>query len=104
GVLAVLPPAAHDVDAAVERGNHWRDIARIVLEVAVRRDDDPAARVIESGGKGCGLAEVAAEPYHPQMRIDGLQPRQDLEALIRTAVVDDDDFVERAPGAERRGE
>ena len=40
----------------------------------------PAARVVEAGGKRRRLAEVAAEPDHAQVRIRRLQPRQDLEA------------------------
>ena len=98
-VLAILAPAADDVEAALELIDHRGDVARIVLQIAVRGDDQPAARVLEAGGEGRGLSEVAAEPDHAQMRIARLQPRQDREALVRAPVVDDEDLVGASPGA-----
>src|SRR5439155_25756752 len=66
--------------------------------------DHPAARMVEPCCKRRGLAEVAAEPDHPQVRIERLQPGKDLVALIRTPVVHNDDFILAAPGAEGRGQ
>ena len=96
-VLAILAPAADDVVAALEHLDHRRDVVRIVLQIAVGRHDQPAARVREAGGEGRGLSEIAAEADHAQVRIARLQPRQDLEALVRAAIVDDDDLVASAP-------
>ena len=97
GVLAVLSPAARDVCPAFERLDEARNIAWIVLQIAIGRDDDPPARVVEPGrkrppsGRNCGGTES---------RADGDRPRcsrlQDFEAPVRTAIVHDDDFV-RAP-------
>ena len=96
-VLSVLPPAARDVVAALDHLDHRRNVARIVLQIAVRGDDEPSARVIEAGRERRGLAEIAPQPDHPQMRIAGLQLRQDLEALVRAPIVDDDELVRTAP-------
>ena len=103
-ILPHLPPAAHDVVPAIEHLDHLRDIARIVLEIAVGGDDDAAARVVEPGGKRRRLAEVAPEPDDAQMRIERLQPRQDREALVRAAVVDDQQLVRASPCRQRLGE
>ena len=84
-----------------ERRDHRRDVVRIVLQIAVRGDDEPPARVREAGGKRRGLAEVAAEPDDAQPRIASLQLRQDLETVIGAAIVDDDDFVAASPGRQR---
>ena len=78
------------------------DVARIVLEIAVGRDDEAAARVREAGGERRGLSEVAPEADDAQPRVARLQRRQLLERLVRAAVVDDDDLVAAAEALERR--
>ena len=103
-ILAVLAPAAHDVGAALERLDHRRQVARIVLQIAVQRRDVAPARVLEAGCERRGLPEVAPQPDHPHVGIDGLEPCQDLEALVRAPIVDDDDFVRTSPGVEGRRE
>ena len=45
------------------------------------------AKPAAEGGR---LAEVAAEPDHPQAAVGRLQPRQHLEAVVRAAVVDEE--------------
>ncbi len=77
---------------------------RVVLQIAVGGDDQPPARMGEAGGKGGGLSEVAAEPDHPQPRIGRLQPCQDREAVVRAAIVDNQDLVGAAEGGQRLGE
>src|SRR5262245_39118458 len=53
GVLAVATPAAHDIELLVFELLHQpRNVRRIVLEIAVGRDDHPAARRRETGGEG----------------------------------------------------
>ena len=42
-----------------------RDVGGVVLQVAVRGHDDVAARVVEPGGEGRRLAEVAAQRAAP---------------------------------------
>jgi hypothetical protein len=74
----------------------------IVLQVAIGGDDEPPARVFEASGERRGLAEVPPESDDPHLRIRRLQPRQDLEAPVGAAIVDEDDFVGARPDAERR--
>ena len=80
--------------------DHRRDVARIVLQIAVRRDDVAAARVREAGGKCRGLAEVAAEPNDSQPRVGPLQRRELRKRVVGAAVVDREDLVTdgRRPG------
>ena len=88
---------------SIER-DHRGNVARVVLQVAVRGDDQPAARVREAGRKRRGLSEVAAEADHPQPRIARLQRRQLLERVVRAAVVDDDQLVAAPVLAQRLGQ
>ena len=60
-VLAVLAPAADDVEAARRSSSHHpRDVGGVVLQVAVGGDHQPAARVARSrprtrpSGRSCG--------------------------------------------------
>ena len=101
-VLAVLPPARDDVGRRLlEPIDHGADVARIVLQVAVHRDDVAPARVREAGGEGGGLAEVAAELDDAQAVVRRLQPGQPRERLVRAAVVDGHDLVGAPAGLER---
>ena len=68
-VLAALAPAGHDVVAALQLGDHRRDVRGIVLQVAVHRDHDLATRLIEAGRKGCRLPIIAGEAHDPQVRV-----------------------------------
>ena len=63
-------PAAHRRRSpASRRGEQRRDVVRVVLAVAVERDDDLAARVREAGRQRGGLAEVAVEVDDAEVRI-----------------------------------
>ena len=103
-VFAILAPAADDVVALFDQRDHRGNVARIVLEVAVGGHDQAAARVRDAGGKRRGLAEVAAEANHAQVRIARLQRRQLLERIVRAAVVDDQDLVRAAVLDQRLGQ
>ena len=92
-ILAVLAPAAHDVVALVDQGDHRRNVARVVLEVAVGGHHQPATGGRNAGRKRRGLAKVAAEADHPQQRVAGLQRRELLERVVRTPIVHDQQFV-----------
>ena len=90
--------------AVVEHGDEPRDVARIVLEVAVGGDDDAAARVIEPGReRGC-LPEVPPETNDAETRIVGLKPLEDLKRVVGAAIVDHDDFIRAAGGGQRLGQ
>ena len=94
-VLPVLPPAADDVVALVELLEQPPDVGRVVLEVAVHRDDDSP----RAWSKPAAIAAVwpkfrrswTSEP--PVARGE----RGELRVgAVAAAVVDDDDLV-RAP-------
>ena len=59
-VAARRAPAARHVGAGLDRGDEPRDVLRLVLQVAVHRHDDVAARPREPGVHGRVLAEVRA--------------------------------------------
>ena len=63
-----------------------------------------AAAVRESRRERRGLPEVAAKPDEEEPGIRLLQLCQQLERLVRAAVVDDDDLVRTAEPLERRGQ
>ncbi len=93
-VLAVLAPAGHQIQVFLEQtGHQLGDVLGVVLQVAVERDDDIAARGVDAGLHGGGLAEVA-----PQ--VDGAHVRatqsglfiQFLLGAVAAAVVDDQQF------------
>jgi hypothetical protein len=77
---------------------------RIVLQVAVHGDDVAAARMREAGGKRGGLTEIAAEPDHPEAVIGCLEPGQNIERVVGTAVIDDEDFEWALEVSQRGGE
>ncbi len=87
------PPSAHQVVAFVDLGDEQRDFRRIVLKVAVQRDDHFALRVIEPCLQSGGLAEIPAQANgsHPAvMRADF--PKQGVSS-VGAAVVDKDNLV-----------
>src|SRR4029450_10745810 len=73
--------------------HHLRDVAWIVLKVAVRGDDEPAPGVGKAGREGCRLTEIAPEPDDPDTGIRPLQASEQPEPLASAAVVDGDDLV-----------
>ena len=91
-------PARDEVEALVQLCEQARDLARVVLEVAVDRDDDLALGVREPGGEGGRLAEVAAQADDLRVRGPGVEPRQRGERAVLRAVVDED----RLPGLAAR--
>ena len=98
-------PVTNDISALAirdgTRRDHRGDVCGIVLEIAVHRDDVAAASVVEPGGEGRRLAEVAPEADHAQPGIHRLEPRQNVKALVRAAVVDHHDFECAAPPGQR---
>ena len=102
GSRAPRLPARDEVEALVELREQARDLGRVVLQVAVDRDDDVAARLRESGRERGGLAEVPAQPDDPHVAVAGVQARQRGERAVGRAVVDEDGLplarrADRAP-------
>ena len=69
-------PAGHEVEALVELRQQAGDLGRVVLEVAVDRDDDVAGRLREAGVERGRLAEVAAQAHDAHVVVDRVQPGQ----------------------------
>ncbi len=104
GVLPILSPAAHDVESLIEPRDHRRNVARIVLEVAVGCDDDAATGGGESGRKRGRLSEVAPELNHAHARVALVQGPQRVERAVGAAVVHENQLIGSAGGLERRGQ
>ena len=94
-------PARDEVEALVELGEQPRDLGRVVLEVAVDRDDDVAARLREPGRERGGLAEVAPQADDAHVVVARVQPRQRGERAVGRAVVDEDGLPRVAERVER---
>ncbi len=62
-VLAVLPPAVYQVVTLVDLAEHHLDVARIVLQVAIHRDDHVTGGKLNASLHRGRLTEVAAKLY-----------------------------------------
>jgi hypothetical protein len=90
-------------------GDELRDDLGRVLQIRVHDDDRVAPGMVESGGDGDLLAEIAAEGDGGQAPIGGADLAQRLQRVVLRAVVDEDDFERQAdplqhgqePGDER---
>ena len=94
-------PARRDV-GAVERVEQLGDVLRLVLQVAVHRHDQVAARAREPGVHRGVLAEVALEADDAHARVGLVQRAQLRERVVGRAVVDEDGLPVAA--VERRDE
>ena len=92
GIVPLAFPAADDVVAFVELGEQRGDFGRVVLQVAVDRDDALAFGGVEAGAERGRLAEIAAEADAENPRIVGGQLADRLPGAVVRAVVDDDDL------------
>ena len=79
----VLAPAADHVVAFGELGEQQRKILGRMLQIAVHRDDNPAACPVEPGGERRRLAVVARQLHHAHAAID----RRDRPQLPSAPVV-----------------
>ena len=62
-------PAADDVEAFVELGEQVDDFGRVVLQVAIDRDDALAVGRVKAGAQCGGLAEIAPQANAQNSRI-----------------------------------
>jgi hypothetical protein len=92
-VVPFLAPTADDIVPFLKLRHQHGNIGRVILEIGVHRHDHAAPGVGKTGAKGRCLAEVLAKPNDPHPRIDAVQLGENVEALIRTAVVDENDLV-----------
>jgi len=70
-VNALLAPAANDVVALSNLLEEGRDIGRVMLQIAVHRNDVLAARMVKAGRQPSGLPEVAAQLHDGDAAVDG---------------------------------
>ena len=92
--MAILPPARDDVVAGVELLQQPGNVGRVVLPIAVDRDEDLAARQVESGRQGRGLAAVAPQEHDANVLGIGMLNRLELRRrAIRRAVIDKNQLV-----------
>src|SRR5690606_12144172 len=89
-VLPLLPVPCHQVVPFPDALDQARDVAGVVLEVAVHADDDVAAGVVESGLHGGCLAVVAGEADQAHAGVLGGAARGDRGRGVGAAVVDED--------------
>ena len=88
--------------AALDGGEQAGDVLGRVLEVAVHRHDDLAARPREPRVHGRVLAEVPLEPDGAHAGVAGVQALELGERPVRRPVVDEDQLVRPAERVERR--
>src|SRR3984957_15267277 len=87
-VHALLAPAADDVAASGFKGfQHYRDVVRVVLQVAVHGDDDFAGSVVKTGGEGGGLAVIALEAGDGDARIIKGNLAENLRSRVAALIV-----------------
>ena len=103
GGAAVLAPAADQVVAFVEFGEQHRDVGRVVLHVRIEQDDDVTFRVVDPGGNGGSLTEVATEDHHADILWMLLcQFCQNIQTPVLRAIVHEDDLPGFADGCQSR--
>jgi hypothetical protein len=102
-VLPFPPPSRDDVLPACER-KHLGNIARIVLQVSVKCDDELAGCFGKSRRKRGGLPEVVCEADHLHVRVLRLHGGELLERRIRAPVINQDHLVRDAELIEYAGE
>ena len=89
-VGALRAPAADDVVAFFELGEEVGDLVGIVLEIAVHGEDVVALGVVEAGGEGRGLTEVAAELDDEDAAVYGGDLFEKAIGAVAGAIVDED--------------
>src|SRR6266511_1123343 len=103
-VLAVAAPARDEVEVLAQQPPHEpRDVGRVVLEVAVHRDDDVPAGGVDARLHRGGLPVVAQEPHDPHVRPEPRRPGEErLPRPVAAAVVHGDELPRARVRRERR--
>ena len=91
-VAALGAPAADDVVALFELGEEVGDLVGVVLEVTVHGEDEVTLGVVEAGGEGGGLAEVAAQFDDEDAAVYGGDLFKEAVGPVAGAIVDEDKF------------
>src|SRR5207249_11378563 len=85
-LAALDAPAADDVEAVLEPREQPRDVGRVVLSVAVERDDDGGARMREARRERRGLPEVAVQVDDVEVGVRGGERFEPRERAVAAAV------------------
>ena len=92
-VDALLAPSADDVAASGFEGfEHYRDIVRIVLQVAVHGDNDFAGSVVKTGGERGGLTVIALQTDDGDAGIVEGNLAENLRSRVAALIVHVDEF------------
>ncbi len=93
GVLSVASPAVHQVIAFLQLGEQQGDVRRIILKVAVDRHNHVAHGVFQAGLHRRGLAVVAPEEDHADVRILLGECGESWPAVVRRTVIDENQLI-----------
>jgi hypothetical protein len=96
-----LAAAARHVRASLDRPHELRDVLRLVLEVAVHRDEDLATCAREAGLHRRVLAEVALEADDADARVGCVQLLEPRKRPVARAVVHEENLEGAAVLLER---
>src|ERR1700730_9239786 len=88
----MLAPSADDVVALFKLGEEVGNLVGIVLEIAVHGEDEVPLGVVEAGGEGGGLAEVAAKLDDENAAVYGGDFVQQAVGAVAGSVVDEDEL------------
>ena len=99
--MPVPPPARDDVEALIEAIEQPGDVGRVVLAVAVHRDQDRPPRQVERRRERGGLAAVAAQEGDADvLGVAVLDLRELRRRPVGRAVIDEDQLVAERERAE----
>ena len=86
-------PQSRSSSPLLQHGDHLRNVVGIVLQVAVQRRQQPAARHVDAGLQGGRLAEIALQLDDPEVEpfAGEFLARIDKRG-VRRAIIDDDQF------------
>ena len=93
-VVTILPPARNHVVTGFELFQQPGNVRRVVLPVAVDRDQDLSARQVEGGRQGRRLATVAPQEHNPHvLGVNALNRLELCRRAVGRTVIDKDQLV-----------
>src|SRR5207249_4188331 len=89
----VVTPAAHQFETFFDFFQKARNFFRVVLQIAVHRNDDFAARKIKTRFQRWGLPEIPPQPHQVYAPVVLEDVRKNFERIVLAAVVHKHQFV-----------
>src|SRR5205807_2940069 len=99
----VVAPAAHQVETFLDFFQKARNLFRVVLQIAVHRNDDFAARKIKTGFQRWGLPKIPPQSHQVYAPVVLEDVRKNLERIVLAAVVHKHQFVRFADSVHHFG-